>query len=277
MSSSSPQISGLIVGARKCGTTWLYENFRNDPQFKVSEKVKESGYFAGNAMSDSAAYEALLEGATGDRAIEVDTSVCYAPDAADRIINYNPQMHIVLILRDPAAYLTSRYTHSLRKGELDQADPLAAFNQTSWLRQELDYSALIAKFDTFRQTGQLTVLPFELLKQNPASFYDIVATALGGTAPTVFTPSLIPVNVARNARFAWVSRLLSDGAKLSRALGAHRLVNMLKGTGVLKFLEQPAETVPLDMDELNTAIEQANPGTLASYRAICEAAGLAEV
>jgi hypothetical protein len=270
----SSQIRGLVVGTRKCGTTWLYENFRVDPQFRVSEKVKESGYFAGAPISDANTYEALLDGATGVHPVEVDTSVCYAPDAANRIMAYNSNMRIVLILRDPAAYLASRYTHSLRKGELNQTTPLQALKQVPWLRAELDYPALIDRFEEFNRAGQLTVLPFAALKKDPVAFYHTVATALGGDGQSGFCPSLMPVNVARNARFAWLSHLLSNGAKMSRAMGAHRLVNMIKGTGVLSMLERPAEASSFDMEILAAEIERVNPGTQKAYNAVCAKVGV---
>ena len=34
-------VVGLVIGSRKCGTTWLYENFLADPDVCVSRKVKE--------------------------------------------------------------------------------------------------------------------------------------------------------------------------------------------------------------------------------------------
>lgn len=269
MSSHSLKVSGLIIGGRKCGTTWLYENFQNDPEFCVSKKVKESGYFSGGSLVDRTNYEALYEDGIDARKIEVDTSICYSPEAATKILDYNPKMLIVLILREPAAYLISRYTHSLRKGELHEADPLAALENNKWLRDELNYPKIISRFKAFEIGNQLTVLPFSFLNQNPIAFYGNVKAALGGNPYGNFTPSLLPVNVARNARFAWVSRLLSSGAKMSRGIGAHQMVNAVKSTGVLKLLEKPAVAPNYSMEILNAAIERANPGTDAAYRKIC--------
>ena len=45
-------IDGLVIGTRKAGTTWLYENFKLDSDFLVSEKVKESGFFSKELIQD---------------------------------------------------------------------------------------------------------------------------------------------------------------------------------------------------------------------------------
>jgi len=120
------KVSGLIIGTRKSGTTWLYENFRQDPRVVVSDKVKESGFFTGKSNLDTARYHDLFDPKSDLPRLEVDTSVCYASDAPDCIEQYNPQMRIVLILREPGSFLASRHTHSLRKGELSELDPTEA-------------------------------------------------------------------------------------------------------------------------------------------------------
>lgn len=234
-----PQImtSGIIIGTRKAGTTWLYENFRRDPRVSVSEVVKESGYFAGSTPMDRKKYGALYPANEQGRRIEVDTSVCYADAAPDLLETYNPEMRVVLIFREPSAFLTSRYIHSLRKGEVSEGSPIEAYESNEWLRRELDYPAIVARFEKFRERGALTVFAYERIKTDPIGFYTEVLVALGVRESSDFVPDTEPVNVSRSSKLPFASVMFSKGAIAARNLGLHGLVNALKSTGIHKVVE----------------------------------------
>ena len=68
------KVVGIVVGSRKCGTTWLYENFRHDPELTVSKTVKESGFFARPDDRDFEYYEGLFPNKPGKK-VEVDASL----------------------------------------------------------------------------------------------------------------------------------------------------------------------------------------------------------
>lgn len=261
--SMAPLVRGLVAGTRKSGTTWLYENFRNDPALRVSEQVKESGYFAGTGPSDLRGYEALFAGSQGRHAVEVDTSVCYSPDAARRILEYNPDMAVALIFRDPEEFLVSRHRHALRKGELAQDDPLVALASNRWLREELDYRKIFQTFDPLHQKGQLAVFVYEELQEDSEQFYARVKRALGAADSETFAPSTTAVNVGRSSKAPFISRLLSDAAKLARRAGAHGIVNKAKALGLHSRLEiTKSEAVEDAAPGLREAIERHCPGTL---------------
>jgi len=234
----SERVHGLVVGTRKAGTTWLYENLLKDPNFLVSEKVKESGFFAGTGNYDLHSYHELYDGANAGIKVEVDSSVCYEVVAPRIIREYNSEMKIVLIFRDPAEYLISRHIHSYRKGEVTESHFADALNAHSWLQAELDYDKIVQRFSYFANKGNLLILSFALLSEHPLDFYGKVTAFLNGGIPALsYVPDLAPVNQARISANNLISRILSSAAKIARRHKLHVVVNAAKNLGLHTKLE----------------------------------------
>lgn len=269
---------GIVIGTRKAGTTWLYENFRRDPRISVSEVVKESGFFTGevkNLTYDK--YQALFDAAAPGQRVEVDSSVCYADAAAELIERYHPKMRVVLVFRDPVSFLRSRHVHSLRKGELAQSDPLEALQRNHWLQRELDYPAIVARFARFERRGTLTILAYEDMISDPLRFYEVVVQALGIEGHTDFLPDVEPVNVSRSSRLRVVSAAFSQGAIVARRLGLHQMVNSLKSTGVHKLFEVRNDNrrtanggASSEEEAFDRAVAERVPASVALHRALRE-------
>lgn len=267
---SDHRTQGIVIGTRKAGTTWLYENFRKDPRVQVSEKVKESGFFAGMPSLNAARYDDLFDGPSDLPRLEVDTSVCYHPEAADLIDAYNPDMKVVLIFREPAAFLDSRHTHSLRKGEVSEPDSASALEAHAWLRAELDYPAIVERFSRFQDRNALTILTYEHLKSDPRGFYSDVLKGLGLPDDGTYQPDLERVNVSRESNARFLSALFSKGAIAARSIGLHGLVNRLKSLGFHKKIERQRAETQIDETYARAleAVTTAMPETVAYHRSL---------
>jgi hypothetical protein len=234
------KVVGLVIGSRKCGTTWLYENFLADPDVCVSRKVKESGFFARADDHDRAYYESLFPDSPGKR-VEVDSSLAYSDVAPARIMAYNPQMRLVLVIRDPVEYAVSRYLHMQRKDQLAPARIPDLVANDGVLRSELDYAAMLARFERFRAQGSLLVVPYSLLASDPASFYGTVKRHLLGPTASGFRPKAERVNVSRSSRLATVRGMMSRAANAARRRRMHGVVNLAKKLGLHRLLEKTVD------------------------------------
>ena len=129
----------LIIGAAKSGTTALYQALRQHPQMFMSAS-KEPHYFAfadeamayqgpgvtinSTSVTKLDEYEQLFAGVTHEKAIgEASALYLYVPAAARRIVEYAPEMKLVVILRHPAERAFSAFMHLRRDGR----EPLADF------------------------------------------------------------------------------------------------------------------------------------------------------
>lgn len=236
------KVAGLVVGTRKAATTWVYANLLADERFCVSDKVKESGFFAGSISLDFEEYCKLYSPREGQYCVEVDTSICYAQNCVDRINRYAPAAKVVLVLRNPVDYLVSRYIHSTRKGEISANSIAEAVETTPWLREELDYPRIVSRLEQLGE-GRLLLLSYESLIEDNLSFMRKVVSHLSGGRESLDDVLVNDKqNVARNSTFPLLSRILSSAAKFARRYQLHALVNVAKGTGVLKLIECGVKT-----------------------------------
>ena len=125
----------FIVGAQKAGTTSLYHYLNQHPEVYMSPR-KEPHYFEGMhqeyrrpgrrsvPVSDLAEYEALFEGASGERAIgEASASYLYSSRAPGLIKSRVPDAKLIAILRNPADRAYSNFLHCVQVGR----EPLGSF------------------------------------------------------------------------------------------------------------------------------------------------------
>ncbi len=258
------KVVGLVIGSRKCGTTWLYQNFLNDPDLAVSGAVKESGFFARPDDLDFAYYEGLFAQSPAKR-VEVDSSLVYSKTAADKIFAYNPDMKIALILRDPVEYAVSRFLHMQRKRQLP-ATPIAdSVTNDAVLRGELDYPVMVSRFEAFRRLGNMLIIPYDLLTTDPVEFYRTTKSHLIGPSSSGFIPRAERVNVSRSSSSTLISGMLSRAANMARARRLHGVVNIAKGLKLHRLLERQ-----VDAGELEALRESVTRAVLANYPASVE-------
>jgi Sulfotransferase family/Sulfotransferase domain len=124
----------FIVGAPRCGTTFLYETLRRHPDVYMPER-KEPGHFCPDLDTGSGAdsvffvreretYLGLFRGGAGCRLRgEATTWYLYSPAAPGLIHAYAPEARIVAILRDPVDMMASLY----RWRRIDGAESLDTF------------------------------------------------------------------------------------------------------------------------------------------------------
>jgi hypothetical protein len=115
----------IVIGAAKCGTTSLHRYLNQHPQIFMSA-YGEPSYFAhqdevlnfqgpGDAewkfVTDLTAYEALFDGARGEKAIgEISPRYLYFEKSAERMRALIPKVRIIAILRNP---VDRAYSHFL--------------------------------------------------------------------------------------------------------------------------------------------------------------------
>lgn len=124
----------LIIGAMKAGTTSLYYYLNQHPEVFMSP-VKEPHFFAFEGqtinfrgprdqeimqqmcVTERGAYEALFRGVKDEKAVgEASAMYLYYPESAERIKKYNPDMKLIVILRNPVDRAYSSYMHLVRDG-----------------------------------------------------------------------------------------------------------------------------------------------------------------
>lgn len=103
----------LGVGPPKCGTSWLDRALRLHPQVFLPRYQKEVFFFCKYYDRGFDWYAQLFRDSADYSAIgEISTSYISTNEFLNRIYQFNPEIKIIAILRDPLARLISHYNMS---------------------------------------------------------------------------------------------------------------------------------------------------------------------
>ena len=117
----SEQPNFLVIGAARSGTTLLHQYFLQHPDIYVPKNkqpephyfLKSSNYEKGvENYLDSFFTEVGKEKAIG----EISTSNMYGEHVAKRIFEFDPNMKLIVLLREPVQRAFSNYWHSKNNG-----------------------------------------------------------------------------------------------------------------------------------------------------------------
>ena len=114
------RVDFMIIGAQKSGTTSLAEQLAAHPEICFSS-IKEPGYF--NTTADWQAgldsYHALFAPVQGQLCGEASTMYTFLPETPDtcaHVYDYNPELKLIYIMRDPVKRVVSHYGHNYVRG-----------------------------------------------------------------------------------------------------------------------------------------------------------------
>lgn len=109
----------LVVGAQRCGTTWLHDLLAAHPGIAMARPARpEPKVFLGERPVDPDAYRAEFFGHAGDAEVlgEKSTSYLERPEVPDRVAATLGRPQIVVQLRDPVARAVSNWSFSRDHG-----------------------------------------------------------------------------------------------------------------------------------------------------------------
>ena len=198
------KVDFIIIGAAKSGTTTLHGYLSKHPDVFMPE-LKEPCYFD-DTMKDGIEpskgwhlgedwYHGLFTDADDGQLLgEASTNYTRYPqvtNTAKRIFDYNPQIKLIYILRDPVARTYSHFVHRCIK-ELKLNPPFAG-DFREHLRRDpmcLDSSMYAMQLDQYYEyfePDSILLLSFSQLKKSPEQVVSKVLDFLGlDDAPSIF-------------------------------------------------------------------------------------------
>jgi len=230
----------LVIGAQKCGTTWLEKNLAAHPevgtpgykelhffdkeerfskgkdwyeqQFPGGSSIRASGEFTPN-------YFWIPE--SGEEAAESGQ----LPDIPQRIHELYPEIRLILILRDPVARAVSAYYHQIRAGRIRPGQRISNVWHRFGIRSMGNYGRTLKAWREFFPANQLKVLfheeavvkdPLQSLREL-YGFIGVDATFVPGGVNQVRNPGDSHFLLRLNHRIPYLARFLR---KLNPRLGS---------------------------------------------------------
>lgn len=176
-SQSKPEVGFLGIGVQKCATSWLHGMLSQHPEIGTPD-MKETDFFIAHHDRGWRWYEGLFSDgkAVGEFSPNYFTSV----DATQRAHQYNPQMRLIAILRDPVARAMSNHLHEIRKGHISSTISFedAVLSNPAYIDQGHYARHLSRWIDRFGQDNCLVLLAEDIGK-DPVAAFETVCDYLG--------------------------------------------------------------------------------------------------
>lgn len=187
----------FIVGAPKCGTTFLYDTLGKHDGF-FFPKVKELNHFSGGELdalgmyykdfriADKKAYLKMFSDSGAKYSIDSSVSYFAFENIPKKIHAFNPDSHIIIILRNPIQRAFSHYTMDTRMGHTkhsfityitDSAKYPAHFHQ--YVNNSLYYRNIKNYLNVFGSTN-VHVLILEKIKEQMEGLMDALDVPFHG-------------------------------------------------------------------------------------------------
>ena len=267
------QIDFLIIGAEKCGTTWLADMLRQHPDIFIPEG-KELFYFNErffespelpnyNATQPIAWFLQFFAQARPDQ-VKGEASPAYIWDqsAPQRIAAFGPDLKLIAVLRNPIDRAMSQYLYYIQRGVISGISFEQAVQKRGEILTRGLYAQQLRRYFALFPPEQISVMFYDDLRADNARFLTDAQSFLGVSA-------MLPENIneASNVtgipRFAWLNQAISWVRYPLRKYNPPRLMKMLRKSGLARFQERIrlANTRPF---ELKPSIA---PETRASLRA----------
>lgn len=189
------QLNHIIIGAGRSGTTSLVAYLQQHPKVNFSS-IKEVTYFSVKDHYNRGVdfLHSFFNEKQGVLNATSDTYLLMDKDAPKRIVDYNPDIKITVILREPSARTHSNYNFSMNHGYIDKSLSLVDSQQ---LEEEVLANGDIIKQNnhcnfygslyhlhltswlTYFKREQLFICTTNQLKDNPQELMDAYFDFLG--------------------------------------------------------------------------------------------------
>lgn len=186
----------LIIGAGRSGTTTISKYLENHPEVCFSN-IKEVHYFSVEELYKRGEkyYHSFLEHLNNEKVVvSADTYLLMDYDAIARIKAYNPEMKILVMLRNPVDRAYSSYNYSVNYGyhealsafsdcidfekNIEKQSDIVMRNNLGHLYGSLYYKHLSKWFESFPRE-QFLLLTLSELKENAEKTHKQISSFLG--------------------------------------------------------------------------------------------------
>jgi len=114
------KVSFVVAGAQKAGTTALDQYLREHPELCLPQRKElhffdTDRYFVAEPVDYGPYHGAFAPGPSHRLLGEVTPAYLYWPTAAERIARYNPEMKLIVVLRNPVTRAFSQWNMARQK------------------------------------------------------------------------------------------------------------------------------------------------------------------
>jgi hypothetical protein len=172
----------IIIGAQKSGTSSLAYQLSQHPQICFC-KVKEPHYFSKSKdwKKEITDYHKFFEPVSGQLCGEASTSYTFLPQYShtpSRLFEYNPELKLIYIMRQPVERIISHYMHKLAKGRAKNPPEIDVLIHSHYMNVSR-YRMQLEPYLRLFPGKNILLLIFEEFISNPSRILGQIALFLG--------------------------------------------------------------------------------------------------
>ncbi len=248
------RVNTLIIGAGRSGTTSLFAHMETHADVCFSS-IKEVHYFSIGELyrRGEKYYHSFFKNREGAHVIaSADTYLLMDHDAISRIRDYNPEMKMIVMLRDPVARAYSSYNYSVNYGhheaystfldsievekDIENESNIVTRNNLGHFHGSLYYKHMIKWTEQFPRE-QFLLLETSELKESPHILLEKLAAFLNLSS---FEGKVERENVAAIPKNKKLEKFLLDRdgflRSMIRILTPRFIKNLIMGSGLVDRL-----------------------------------------
>lgn len=243
----------------------MYDKIKQHPDVETPAVTndKEINFFSNHFVKGYYWYQQHFD-FSNDVAGEYSVNYLIDSDTPERMYEYNPELKLIVSLRDPLERAFSEHKQKVRQGlvpeearQFGEALPL----NPSYLEQGR-YAKHLRRYLRFFPEDQLLVLLSCDFRSKPGESLESVYDFIG--VDSTFTPSGLDQkqNVARDYRSPLLNHLLWETGDLLRNTVGNQFVSFLKSTGLPDLLRSanrksiPEDVVPPPRPEIRARVRE---------------------
>lgn len=175
--SGSNKLDFVGIGVQRCATTWIYECLREHPEICMPQS-KGNGVFKEENLPKAIKKKFSGRCKKEQKQGEFDLSYYLDAEIALKIKDYNPDMKIVISMRDPVERAYSNYLSVKSLQDKNWASFEEALNERPIIKERGFYYKYLKKYyNIFPKENILPVL-VEDIKKSPVDFIQNIYTFL---------------------------------------------------------------------------------------------------
>ena len=238
------KVDFIGIGAQKCASTWIHRVLSDHPEVAVFPG-KEIDFFSTYYDRGYQWYERQFGEVGSVKAVgEISTSYFANADVPARVARYNPEMRIVLSLRDPIDRAYSNHLHEVRQGHLTGQNldfELGLVNNPMYLDQS-QYAKHLAGWLAVFPGTQLLVLFQEDIRDHPQAQAKKLYRFLGLAEDHQSWYLDKKINESRSVKSAGVDGLTRRVGRMGRAMGGAWMIDMAARSSFIRKLRRANQT-----------------------------------
>ena len=265
----------FIVGAPKCGTTFLYHYLKKHPDIYFPE-FKEPHFFGSDLIRRNGAYDLSLNQYydlfKSDKKIigEASTFYIFSKNAAKEIYNFNSEAKIIIMLRDLVDLVYSLHSQFVFSGDevvedfkqaldleqnrlngIDVPNQTTVINKLFYTNNILDLPYNIKSFIDYFKKENIKFIFLDDIKNNPQKVYFETLDFLKIDS-NIKISNFKVINKNKNYKLKFIRNFIK---KYSVGLGKIRSKFIKKPLGIIKYIEflnkKEIDRIPISNDLKN--------------------------